>query len=250
MMHPAYKSLSIIALFFFFGESQAWASHRLELDELVKNTGQWSLPIQTLMMLTGIVFLPACLLMMTSFTRIIIVLTLLRSAIGVQSTPPNQVLLGLALFMTFFVMSPTCHKVYEDALLPLTEDKIVMEQAIERGMKPFQAFMLKHTRESDIALFTRIASLDNYQTADEIPFRILLPAFVTSELKTAFQIGFTVFIPFLIIDLVVASILMALGMMMVPPSAVALPFKLMLFVLVDGWPLLLGSLAQSFTPSL
>lgn len=207
---------------------------------------EWSLPVQTLTLLTALVFLPAGLLMMTSFTRIIIVLSLLRSALGAQSTPPNQVLLGLTLFLTFFVMSPVLNTVYEEAWMPLSEDKITMEKALSRAEKPFRTFMLAQTREGDLALFTRIAKQENYQSSQDVPMRILLPAFVTSELKTGFQIGFTVFIPFLIIDLVVASVLMALGMMMVPPATISLPFKLMLFVLVDGWQLVMGSLAQSF----
>ncbi len=224
----------------------AWASNS---DVLLLREGQaegWSLPVQTLVLLTSLTFLPACLLLMTGFTRIIIVLGLLRSALGTQSTPPNQVLLGLALFLTFFVMSPVFNTVYEEAWLPLSEDKITMEAALPRAEQPFRAFMLEHTRESDLALFTRIAKHDNYATPQDVPLRILMPAFVTSELKTGFQIGFTVFIPFLIIDLVIASVLMALGMMMVPPATISLPFKLMLFVLVDGWQLVMGSLAQSF----
>lgn len=206
----------------------------------------WSLPVQTLVLLTSLTFLPAILLMMTGFTRIIIVLGLLRNALGTPSTPPNQVLLGLALFLTFYVMSPVFDQVYKDAWEPLSEDKITMEMALDRGLQPLHTFMLEQTREADLALYTRMAKQDNFQTKDDVPMQILVPAFVTSELKTGFQIGFTIFIPFLIIDLVVASVLMALGMMMVPPATISLPFKLMLFVLVDGWQLLLGSLAQSF----
>ncbi|MGD8107221.1 flagellar type III secretion system pore protein FliP [Pantoea sp. FN0302] len=206
----------------------------------------WSLPIQTLVLLTSLTFLPAILLMMTGFTRIIIVLGLLRNALGTPSTPPNQVLLGLALFITFFVMSPVFNQVYENAWLPLSQDKITMEEALPRAAKPMREFMLSHTREADLALYTRMAKVDNYASQDEVPLRILLPAFVTSELKTGFQIGFAVFIPFLIIDLVIASVLMALGMMMLPPATISLPFKLILFVLVDGWQLIMGSLAQTF----
>lgn len=206
----------------------------------------WSLPVQTLVLLTSLTFLPAVLLMMTGFTRVIIVLGLLRNALGTPSTPPNQVLLGLALFLTFYVMSPVFNQIYKDAWQPLSEDKISMETALERGVQPLRTFMLEQTRETDLALYTRMAKEENFQSKEEVPLRILLPAFVTSELKTGFQIGFTVFIPFLIIDLVVASVLMALGMMMVPPATISLPFKLMLFVLVDGWQLLMGSLAQSF----
>ncbi|MBD8165276.1 flagellar type III secretion system pore protein FliP [Erwinia persicina] len=206
----------------------------------------WSLPVQTLVFITSLTFLPAILLMMTSFTRIIIVFGLLRNALGTPSAPPNQVLLGLSLFLTFFIMSPVFDKIYTDAYLPFSEDKISMQDAIEKGAQPLREFMLRQTREADLALFARLANTPPIAGPEAVPMRILLPAYVTSELKTAFQIGFTVFIPFLIIDLVVASVLMALGMMMVPPATISLPFKLMLFVLVDGWQLLVGSLAQSF----
>ncbi len=206
----------------------------------------WSLPVQTLVFITALTFIPAVLLMMTSFTRIIIVFGLLRNALGTPSAPPNQVLLGLSLFLTFFIMAPTFDKIYQDAYLPFSQDKISMDVAIEKGAQPLRDFMLRQTREADLALFARLANTAPIAGPEAVPMRILLPAYVTSELKTAFQIGFTVFIPFLIIDLVVASVLMALGMMMVPPATISLPFKLMLFVLVDGWQLLVGSLAQSF----
>lgn len=207
---------------------------------------QWSLSLQTLLFLSSLAFLPAMLLMMTSFTRIIIVLSLLRTAMGTQATPPNQVLLGIALFLTFFIMSPVLAQVYDTAWQPLSDETINFEEFLLRAQLPFREFMLAQTREPDLALFVRLADVGPMQGPEELPFRVLLPAFVTSELKTAFQIGFTVFIPFLIIDLVVASTLMALGMMMVPPVTISLPFKLMLFILVDGWQLLIGSLAQSF----
>jgi flagellar biosynthetic protein FliP len=209
----------------------------------------WTLSVQTLVLLTSLAFLPAILLMMTGFTRIIIVLSLLRSALGTPSAPPNQVLLGLALFLTFFVMSPVFERIYHVAYEPLTGNKITLQQAIKRGSVPLKKFMLRQTRETDIAMFAKLGHVDPIQTPADTPMRVLIPAFVTSELKTAFQIGFTIFIPFLIIDLVVASVLMSLGMMMVPPTTIALPFKLMLFVLVDGWTLLVGSLSQSFFPS-
>ncbi|MGS7189532.1 flagellar type III secretion system pore protein FliP [Enterobacter cloacae subsp. dissolvens] len=208
--------------------------------------GGWTLPVQTLLLLSGFTFIPAVLLMMTGFTRIIIVLGLMRNALGTPTAPPNQVLVGLSLFLTFFVMSPVFSQIYEKAWQPLQENKITMEVALAEGVKPLRAFMLDQTRESDLAMFARIAKTPDIASPEEVPLSILVPAFITSELKTAFQIGFTIFIPFLIIDLVVASILMALGMMMVPPTTIALPFKLMLFVLVDGWQLLVGSLAQSF----
>jgi flagellar biosynthesis protein FliP len=206
----------------------------------------WSLSVQTLVLLTSLSFLPALLLSMTSFTRILIVLGLLRTAIGTQSSPPNQVLVGLSLFLTFFVMSPVFDKVYTDAYRPFSESKIAADKALERGVAPLKTFMLKQTRENDLALFASLAKTPAMQGPEDVPLRILLPSFVISELKTAFQIGFTIFIPFLIIDLVVASVLMSMGMMMVPPASIALPFKLMLFVLADGWQLLIGALAQSF----
>lgn len=206
----------------------------------------YSVPIQTLLFFTALSFLPAILLMMTGFTRIVIVLGLMRQALGTQSAPPNQVIIGLSLFLTFFVMSPTLDKVYRDAYVPYTENKLSFEQAVEVAQAPVRTFMLKQTRQSDFELFARLAKLDAKETPETAPMRILIPAFATSELKTAFQIGFLVFIPFLVIDMVVASVLMSLGMMMLSPVLVALPFKLMLFVLADGWNLLLGSLAASF----
>lgn len=207
---------------------------------------QWSLSIQTLLLLTGLTFLPALLLMMTGFTRIIIVLSLLRSALGTQTSPPNQVLVGLALFLTFFVMAPVADKIYANAYLPLSENKITFVQALDLASVPLKTFMLKQTRVADLTLFTQMAKLPKPESADTVPMRVLIPAFATSELKTAFQIGFIVFIPFLIIDMVVASVLMSMGMMMMSPVIVALPFKIMLFVLVDGWVLLIGSLVRSF----
>ena len=206
----------------------------------------YTLSLQTLLLLTSLSFLPAALLMMTSFTRIIIVLSLLRHALGTQSSPPNQVMIGLALFLTLFVMGPTLDKIYTEAYQPLSENRIQMGEALDKGAVPLRAFMMKQTRETDLALFVKMSGTAAPKTAADVPMRVLIPAYITSELKTAFQIGFAVFIPFLIIDMVVASILMAMGMMMVSPAIVALPFKIILFVLVDGWNLLLGSLAQSF----
>jgi len=206
----------------------------------------YSLPVQTLLLMTSLSFLPAALLMMTSFTRIIIVLSLLRQALGAQSSPPNQVLVGLALFLTLFVMGPVFDKIYTEAYQPLQENKIQMAEAMDRGVKPLKDFMTRQTRQADLALFVKLSRSPALQGPDDIPLRVLIPAFVTSELKTAFQIGFAIFIPFLIIDMVVASVLMSMGMMMMSPAVISLPFKLMLFVLVDGWQLILGSLAQSF----
>ncbi|MBK1781554.1 flagellar type III secretion system pore protein FliP [Advenella sp. WQ 585] len=206
----------------------------------------YSLSMQTLLLLTGLSFLPAVILMMTGFTRIVIVLGLLRNALGTGASPPNSVIIGLSLFLTFFVMSPVLDQIAQDAYTPLNEGQITFEQAVERAARPIHAFMIGQTRESDLALFGDMANMTEFESPEAVPMRILIPAFVTSELKTAFQIGFTIFIPFLIIDLVIASVLMSLGMMMVPPVTISLPFKLMLFVLADGWHLLLGSLARSF----
>lgn len=206
----------------------------------------YSFSMQTLLLLTMLSFLPAMLLMMTGFTRIIIVLGLLRNAMGTNTTPPNHVLIGLALFLTFYTMSPVFDRIYAEAYQPLSAGTISFEVAVERGAVPLRDFMMKQTRETDLALFADMAGIPAMEGPEAVPMRVLVPAFITSELKTAFQIGFSIFIPFLIIDLVVASVMMALGMMMVPPITIALPFKLMLFVLADGWNLLLGSLARSF----
>lgn len=217
------------------------------ISEPTNDGGQrWSLPLQTLLFLSSLTFLPAVLLMMTCFVRLIIVFSLLRTAMGTQSAPPNQVLLGLALFLTFFIMGPVFTEVYNVAWLPFSQESIGFERFLELAGQPMREFMLAQTRESDLAMFAELAAVGPIQTPADVPFQVLVPSFVTSELKTAFQIGFTIFIPFLIIDLVVASVLMALGMMMVPPATISLPFKLMLFVLVDGWQLLIGSLANSF----
>ena len=206
----------------------------------------YTLSIQTLLTLTALTFVPAALLMMTSFTRILIVLAILRQAIGLQQSPPNQVLIGLSLFLSLFVMAPTLDKVNANAIAPYAAGTINAEQAIQAGGREFHHFMIRQTREHDLAMFAELAKAPTVQTSDDVPFSILLPAFVTSELKTAFQIGFMLFLPFLIIDLVVSSVLMSLGMMMMSPMIVSLPFKLLLFVLVDGWALLMGSLAASF----
>ena len=206
----------------------------------------YSVPVQTLLFFTALSFLPAVLLLMTSFTRIVIVLSLLRQALGTQAAPPNQVVVGLSLFLTFFVMGPTIDKVYADAYQPYASNKIAFEEALKRGESPVREFMMKQTRQADVMLFAKLARIDPSVKTADVPFKVLVPAFVTSELKSAFQIGFLVFLPFLIIDMIVASVLMSLGMMMLSPVLIALPFKLMLFVLADGWNLLLGSLAASF----
>ncbi len=242
--------VTLAALLALFGISQA-ASAQTGLPAFTSTPapggGQtYSLSLQTLLLITSLSFLPAILLMMTSFTRIIIVLSLLRSAIGTPAAPPNQVLIGLSLFLTFFVMSPVFEKIYADAYVPYSENKMDFMQAVDKGSEPLKAFMLRQTRETDLALFVRISNSEPLESAEQVPLRILVPAYVTSELKTAFQIGFVIFIPFLIIDMVVASALMSMGMMMVSPAIISLPFKIMLFVLADGWNLVIGSLAQSF----
>jgi flagellar biosynthetic protein FliP len=206
----------------------------------------YSVPIQTLLFFTALGFLPAVLLLMTAFTRIVIVLSLLRQALGTQAAPPNQVIIGLSLFLTFFVMQSTFDEVYKRAWQPYAAGQVNAEAAFAEGTQPMRQFMLKQTRQSDVQLFIRLAKLPEGTQAEALPLSVLVPAFVTSELKSAFQIGFMIFIPFLIIDMIVASVLMSLGMMMLSPVLVALPFKLMLFVLADGWNLLLGSLAASF----
>ncbi|MDF0606435.1 flagellar type III secretion system pore protein FliP [Neisseriaceae bacterium TC5R-5] len=206
----------------------------------------YSLSLQMLLFMTAFTFIPAMMLMMTAFTRIVIVMSLLRQAMGTMQSPPNQVIIGLSLFLTLFVMSPTLDQVYSKAWQPFSDDKITFQQALDEASKPMKAFMLRQTREKDLAFFIEISQSVKPQTKEDVSMKTLVPAYVISELKTAFQIGFMVFIPFLIIDLVVASILMAMGMMMVSPVTISLPFKLMLFVLVDGWTLLMGSLVQSF----
>ena len=215
--------------------------------ENVAGGGQtWSVSLQALALMTSLTLLPAAILLMTSFTRIAIVLGILRTAIGTQQTPSNQVLLGLALFLTAFVMRPVFVEFYEQGLAPYLDERITAEAALTAGIEPFRAFMIAQTRESDLALFLSLSNAPPVASTEEISMWVLLPSFVTSELKTAFQIGFLLFVPFLIIDLVVASVLMSMGMMMLSPLIISLPFKLMLFVLVDGWNLVLGTLAGSF----
>ncbi len=206
----------------------------------------YSLSIQILFLMTILTLLPAALLMLTSFTRIIVVLGILRTALGTGQTPSNQILLGLAFFLTLFVMMPVFQNVYSNAVQPYMQEQINAGDALHRAELPFRKFMTAQTRKDDLAMFMRIAKEKPVATADDIPFTVLVPAFVTSELKTAFQIGFMLFLPFLVIDLVVASTLMSMGMLMLSPMIISLPFKIMLFVLVDGWSLIMGTLASSF----
>lgn len=215
----------------------------------VTQTGQgqrYGLSVQLLALMTVLSLLPSMLLMMTAFVRIVIVLSILRQALGTGQTPPNMVLVGLALFLTLFVMSPVLTEVYQQALLPFVEQKIDFDRALVKAEVPIRAFMLQQTREDDIALFAEIARGPVVERAADVPFLTLVPAFLTSELKSAFTIGFLIYIPFVVIDLIVASVLMSMGMMMLSPMMISMPFKLMLFVLVDGWGLIMGSLASSF----
>lgn len=230
--------------------AMSWAEVGLSAVKVVTNADgsqDYSVSLQILFIMTALTLLPAALMMMTAFTRIIVVLAILRQAIGLQQTPSNQIMLGMALFLTLFIMTPTLDKVNEVALQPYLKEQITSIQAVEAAATPMRDFMLAQTREDDIALFVKLAGKEGkIQSLETLPFTILMPAFVTSELKTAFQIGFMIFIPFLIVDMVVASVLMAMGMMMLSPVIISLPFKIMLFVMVDGWSMIMGTLAASF----
>jgi flagellar biosynthetic protein FliP len=217
----------------------------LQIEEAVQG-GDAAVSLQLIFLLTILSLAPSILIMMTSFTRIIVVLSLLRTAIGTQQMPPNQLIIGLALFLSFFVMAPTWEQVNDLAIQPLIAEQISSKEALERGMAPMREFMLKQTRQKDMALFMSLARLERPDNRDQIPNSVLIPSFIISELRTAFQIGFILFIPFLVIDLVVSSILLSMGMMMLPPIMVSLPFKILLFVLVDGWNLIVHSLVKSF----
>ncbi|GIU25712.1 flagellar biosynthetic protein FliP [Shewanella colwelliana] len=228
----------------------AWAQDGI-LPAVTVTTGpdgstQYSVTMQILLLMTALSFLPAMVIMLTSFTRIIVVLSILRQAIGLQQTPSNQVLIGMSLFMTFFIMAPVFDRIYADAVKPYIDESLTIEQAFDTGKGPLKEFMLAQTRITDLQTFIEISGYQNIQSPEAAPMSVLIPAFITSELKTAFQIGFMLFVPFLVLDLVVASILMAMGMMMLSPMIVSLPFKIMLFVLVDGWSLVMGTLANSF----
>ena len=241
--------LLLIGMAFLLIETPAFAAAGIEA--VTVTTGKqgaqtYTVTIQILALMTLLTVLPALLLTMTSFTRIMIVLSLLRTALGTGQAPSNQVLLGLSMFLTIFIMMPVFDKVNTEAVQPYLEEKIDVTVAIEKASEPFRQFMLKQTRESDLELFIRISGKADLESAENVPFSLLLPAFVTSELKTAFQIGFLIFLPFLIIDLVVASVLMSMGMMMLSPLVISLPFKIMLFVLADGWSLIMEMLAASF----
>ena len=231
------------------GAALVAAEPRVPAVTMTPGTGgvqEWSVSLQILAIMTALTLLPSLVLMTTAFTRIVIVLALLRQALGTMQTPSNQVLIGLALFLTVFIMGPVLQRMHDEALTPYLEERIGFQEAVEKARVPLSQFMLAQTRESDLALFAKLSGRESFESPESVPFTLLVPAYVTSELKTAFQIGFIIFIPFLIIDMVVASVLMSMGMMMMSPAIVALPFKIMLFVLVDGWNLLVASLVQSF----
>lgn len=219
---------------------------QMETAAIAPGQQSFSLSLQILVMMTLLTLLPAAVLSTSAFMRIIIVLSILRQALGTAQTPPNQVLLGVALFLTFFVMTPVIDTVWADSVSPYMEGSITAQAAFEQGIQPLRDFMLNQTRDSDVALFAGIAGYSDFPSEADVPTSIVIPSFMVSELKTAFQIGFLIFIPFLVIDLVVSSVLMSMGMMMLSPMLISLPFKIMLFVLVDGWAMLLGSLAASF----
>lgn len=248
-MTGALRSLLTLALL--LAAPMALAADPLSIPAITLSNGadgqqEYSVSLQILLIMTALSFIPAFVILMTSFTRIIIVFSILRQALGLQQTPSNQVLTGMALFLTLFIMAPVFDRVNQDAIQPYLNEQMTAQQAIDKAQGPLKDFMLAQTRQSDLELFMRLSKRTDIAGPEQAPLTILVPAFVTSELKTAFQIGFMIFIPFLIIDMVVASVLMAMGMMMLSPLIISLPFKIMLFVLVDGWALIMGTLAGSF----
>ena len=247
--------LAVLAVFFFSPELLAQTNTALpalpgipalQLTTNAAGNQEYSVTLQILIIMTLLTVLPSLIMMMTSFTRLIVVFSILRQALGLQQAPSNQILIGLSLFLTLFIMSPVLQQANQSGLQPYLNEEITSLQALQNASEPFKRFMLEQTRENDLALFLRLSETPQLNSPEETPFLVLVPAFVTSELKTAFQIGFMLFIPFLIIDMVVASVLMAMGMMMLSPLIVSLPFKIMLFVLVDGWTLIIGTLAASY----
>jgi len=252
-LRPAVKPTLKLALFAAAVAGLAWSAPVEALAQTVTldlgpqgGTSSTGRIIQLVLLLTILSLAPSILVMMTSFTRIVVVLSLLRTAMGTQQTPPNQVLISLALFLTLFIMMPTFQQTYDDAVQPLLDGTITETQAMNRAVAPFEGFMMNHVRERDLALFVDMAGLTDQQVQQNMPLRVLIPAFMISELRRAFEIGFLLFVPFLIIDMVVASVLMAMGMMMLPPIIIALPFKIIFFVLVDGWYMVVGSLLRSY----
>ena len=247
-MHPRAGVFFVTALALLIAAGGAHAQPGLPavtLSEGAEGT-EYTLTLQLLALMSVLTLLPSLLLMMTSFVRIIITLSLLRQALGTAQTPPNQVLVGLAIFLTLFIMAPVFETIYQEAAEPYLAEQVTFDEALAAAEAPLRTFMLNQTRETDIAMFMEISEADPVDTAEAVPFTVLVPAFVTSELKSAFVIGFILYIPFVVIDLVVASVLMSMGMMMLSPMMISLPFKLMLFVLVDGWSLMMGSLTASF----
>ena len=259
---PCARILGVLAacLFCFsvFGSTAAFAQTALETSlsglpalNVINGDGgsgtTYSLSLQILALMTALTILPSLVLGMTSFTRVIIVLSILRQAMGTQQTPPNQVLIAIALFLTFFIMAPTFETLYDDAITPYLEGQMAADTAIADGTNVMKRFLVQNTRITDLNMFSDMVGISNYETPEDVPLSVLLPAFITSELKTAFQIGFLLFLPFLVIDMVIASILMSLGMMMLSPMLVAMPFKLLLFVLVDGWAMTVGSLVATYS---
>ncbi len=237
--------LAVMAIFSSSAHAQAVPKISLQMDN-IKEPSDLSATLQIVILLTVLTLAPSIVLMMTSFIRIVIVLGFLRQAMGSQQLPPNQLMLSLALILTFFIISPIANQAYNDGLKPYLDEKITLDEAYERGIAPFRKFMLSQADEKDLALFINLADMEQPETPDDIPLHVLVPGFVLSELRTGFEIAFLIFVPFLIIDMVVASVLMSMGMMMLPPIMVALPFKILLFVLVDGWYLLVKSLVESF----
>jgi flagellar biosynthetic protein FliP len=244
------RRIAVIAGGLLLAAAPAWAQQAAsapqQVDLSIQGVGNVSAPLQVVLLLTLLSFVPAILMTMTSFTRIVIVFHFLRQALGTQEQPSNQILLGLALFLTVFVMAPVGDQVNTLALQPAMAGRITVAQALERGAPPVRTFMLKQTREKDLALFVELAKAPRPKTPEELPMRVVVPAFVISELKTGFQMGFFLFLPFLLIDLVVSTTLLSMGMLQLPPAMISLPFKIMLFVMIDGWNLLVGSLVRSF----
>ncbi|MCX7635898.1 MAG: flagellar type III secretion system pore protein FliP [Syntrophales bacterium] len=239
---PAFLAMSAVA----YGEPAPIPNISLTIGGQAASPAKASTVVQLLFILTVLSLAPAILLLLTSFTRIVVVLSLLRHALGTQQIPPNQVIIGLALFLTFFVMAPVWNQVHQEALIPYYNEEITGEEALHKATLPIKGFMLRQTREKDMALFLKIAKQPRPAKPEDVPLSALIPAFVISELKTAFQIGFMIYLPFFVIDMVISSILLSMGMMMLPPIMLSLPFKLLLFVLVDGWSLIVGSVVGSF----
>ena len=239
-------AIALAALALLAGLPAAAVAQPSQLQMNVEGVGQVSAPLQVVLVITLLTFVPAILLTMTSFTRIVIVFHFLRQAIGSQESPPNQVLIGLALFLTMFIMAPVGERIHADALQPVVDGRLSVPQALERATPPLREFMLRQTREKDLALFVELGRIPTPEGPDQLPMRVVIPAYVISELKTGFQMGFFLFIPFLLIDLVVSTTLLSMGMMQLPPAMISLPFKIMLFVLIDGWTLIVGSLVRSF----